>query len=151
MNMFICCLLQGWQHWSTDGLAEGSHCLPGLQCTFLSLLYMYVRTSTQKVYNQWGTVQLLTTLHDISLTICDFDMKMFWVSSGSETTFWCDAWAWLKLEWLFSWAAYSVSASQEILRILWNPKVYIRVHKNPVPTRVLSQRDPVHKVQPYFR
>jgi hypothetical protein len=47
-----------------------------------------------------------------------------------------------------SWEANWFAASQEIPRILWNQRVYYRIHKRPTPVSVLRQLNPVHIPHP---
>jgi len=46
--------------------------------------------------------------------------------------------------------AYSHSSGQEIIRLLWNPKVQYHVHKSPQLVPILIQIHPIHTFPLYF-
>ena len=42
-----------------------------------------------------------------------------------------------------SWEANRFSASQEIPRIVWNPKVHYHIYKCPLPVPILRTKDDI--------
>jgi hypothetical protein len=54
------------------------------------------------------------------------------------------------MEQSLSWKANSLSATQEILRHLWNPKLHYRFQKSPSLVPIMGQTDLLCTFLPYF-
>jgi hypothetical protein len=87
-------------------------------------------SGTMKRPKRWH--RLLTGLG--SRAICVTDGNQYWTNSTELSP---------------SWEANSHSASQYILRPLWDPKFHYCVHKSPSLIPVFSQMHPVHTFPHY--
>ena len=90
--------------------------------------------------SKWRLDSVLTVHENINcLSPVTFTVRLVWEFTVTE-----DYLLTYSMEQNRPWETNRFSTSQEIPRILWNPKVHYRIHKCPPPVHTLSQLDPVH-------
>ena len=89
------------------------------------------------------TVRDLTVINAVTKLVRKCRHSAIFVASSLTITYLLTPWSRVLLE-----KPTGSAASQEIPRILWNPKVHYRTHKCPPPVPILSQLNSVPQPPP---
>ena len=92
---------------------------------------------------------LINTSSDIAIKIFE-NMGIFYVTYLNGNYRLPHRMSFLFMEHSPSWEPNRFSSSQELPRVLGNPKVHYRIHKCPPPVLILIQPYPVHTLTSYF-
>jgi hypothetical protein len=114
----------------------------GLLPTFPDRRYIYGCTGVEQ-YN--GNI---TDIVHISLLIQCWTTFCLQYSRSRVDGWICEIITHSLMELSPSWEAANCTGTQEIISILWNPKVHYRLQKSPPLAPILGQINPIHPISP---
>ena len=130
------------QHWMRKKTAKGRELTDAVM--FYPTVYQYAYSTSPTITTSTPNTLVHRKKNTVSVALTILLNGQSWYADRRciSLTYWFTYLLTYSMVQSPSWEANWFAASQEIPRILWNPKVHYRTHKRPPPVPVLGQPNP---------